>query len=249
MDMPAIIPPGRETPDIETSSDGYASRFSGPVGNYLLTVQERGVLTLLQDERPLSGRGILDVGGGHAQLVGPLLAQGCKVSVAGSNERCAHRVRNFHGDSVPFYEGDLVDLPIVDRAFDTVISVRLISHMENWQGLVEELCRIAERTVIIDYPTYASINLLSLATFPLKKMIEKNTRTYRSFWDGEIRKSFAQYGFHATKACRQFTLPMALHRLLAKSEGVRNTEEALRKIGLTACIGNPVLLRLDRAAT
>lgn len=248
MDMPATIPPGRETPDIETSSDGYASRFSGPVGDYLLTVQERGMLTLLQDERPLSGRCILDVGGGHAQLVGPLLAQGCKVSVAGSNERCAHRVRTLHGDSVPFYEGDLVDLPIVDRAFDTVISVRLISHMESWQRLVAELCRIADRTVIIDYPTYASINLLSLAAFPLKKMIEKNTRTYRSFWDEEVRTSFAQHGFHATKAYRQFTLPMALHRLFAKSEGVRNAEEALRKVGLTACIGNPILLRLDRTA-
>jgi len=249
MDMATAVPSERETPDIEISSDRYASRFSGEVGRYLLSIQERGVLQLLQDDRPLAGRGILDVGGGHAQLVGPLLAQGCKVSVAGSDERCAERVRKLHGDSVHFYEGDLVDLPIVDRAFDTVISVRLISHMENWPALVAELCRLADRTIIIDYPTYASINLLSLATFPLKKMIEKNTRTYRSFWDGEISASFARHGFRVIGEYRQFTLPMALHRLFAKSRGVQHAEEALRKTGVTPLIGNPVLLRLDRAAS
>jgi len=246
MDMPASPHPKRETPDIETSSDGYASRFAGPVGHYLLSVQEQGVLSLLQNDRPLSGRLVLDVGGGHAQLAGPLLKQGCKVSVAGSDARCALRVRQLHGEAVAFYEGDLTDMPIVDRAFDTVISVRLISHMDNWPGLVAELCRIADKTIIIDYPTYASLNLLSLATFPLKKRIEKNTRTYRSFWDGEIQASFARHGFKATADYRQFTLPMALHRLFASSGGLRNLEALMRKVGVTALIGNPVLRRFDR---
>lgn len=249
MNMVSDTPPVRETPDIETSSDGYAARFSGHVGEYLLSVQERGLLELLRDERPLEGRGILDIGGGHAQLAGPLLAQGCHVSIAGSDERCFERTRRFYGDQVHFYEGDLVDLPVVDRAFDTVTSVRLISHMENWQGLVAEICRIADCTIIIDYPTYASLNLLSLATFPLKKMIEKNTRAYRSFWDSEIQASFASRGFQATKVYRQFTMPMALHRLFEKSGSIRSAEEAMRKIGVTSIIGNPVLLRLDRAAS
>lgn len=245
-DMTARSHSGRETPDIETSSAGYASRFAGPVGHYMLSVQEQGVLTLLQDDRPLSGRSVLDVGGGHAQLVGPLLSQGCKVSVAGSDARCALRVRQLDGAAVTFYEGDLMGLPIVDRAFDTVLSVRLMSHMENWPGLVAELCRIADRTIVIDYPTYASLNLLSLAAFPVKKWIEKNTRTYRSFWDGEIRASFAHHGFSATAAYRQFTLPMALHRLFANSGGLCNLEELMRRIGVTSLIGNPVLMRFDR---
>ena len=246
MDMPASPHPERETPDIETSSDGYASRFAGPAGQYMLSVQEQGMLTLLQNDRPLAGRLVLDVGGGHAQLVGPLLKQGCKVSVAGSDARCALRVRQLHGETVAFYEGDLTNLPIVDRAFDTVISVRLISHMNNWPGLVSELCRIADKTIIIDYPTYASLNLLVLATFPLKKLIEKNTRTYRSFWEGEIRAGFARHGFKATADYRQFALPMALHRLFASSGGLRNLEALMRKMGVTALIGNPVLMRFDR---
>jgi 2-polyprenyl-3-methyl-5-hydroxy-6-metoxy-1,4-benzoquinol methylase len=246
MDMSASVQGGRETPDIETSSDNYASRFAGAAGEYLLSVQEAGLLQLMQDGRPLRGRLVLDMGGGHAQLISPLLAQGCKVSVAGSNVQCAERVRLKHGDTVPFYEGNLVDMPIVDRAFDTVVSVRLISHMENWRGLVAEMCRVADKAIIIDYPTYASLNLLSLATFPLKKMIEKNTRTYRTFWDSEIRDSFAEHGFLPNCEFRQFTLPMALHRLCAKSSVVRTVEEGMRKSSITSKIGNPVLIRFDR---
>jgi 2-polyprenyl-3-methyl-5-hydroxy-6-metoxy-1,4-benzoquinol methylase len=246
MDMNASAQDGRETPDIETSSDNYASRFAGAAGEYMLSIQEAGLLQLMQDGRPLAGRLVLDMGGGHAQLVGPLLAQGCKVSVAGSGAQCAERARLKHGDAVPFYLGNLVDMPIVDRAFDTVVSVRLISHMENWRGLVAEMCRIADRTVIIDYPTYASLNLLSLATFPVKKMIEKNTRTYRTFWDSEIRDSFARHGFLPSSEFRQFTLPMALHRLCAKSGVVRAVEEGMRKTRITSVIGNPVLIRFDR---
>lgn len=246
MDMSVSMQDDRETPDIETSSDNYASRFAGPAGEYMLSVQERGLLQLMQDGRPLAGRLVLDMGGGHAQLIGPLLAHGCKVSVAGSDAQCAARVRLKHGDAIPFYEGNLVDMPIVDRAFDTVVSVRLISHMENWPGLVAEMCRIADKAVIIDYPTFASLNLLSLATFPIKKMIEKNTRTYRTFWDSEIRDSFARHGFMPSSEFRQFTLPMALHRLFAKSSHVRTVEESMRKARITSLIGNPVLIRFDR---
>jgi len=246
MDMRANVQDGRETPDIETSSDNYASRFAGAAGAYMLSVQEQGLLQLIEDERPLAGRLVLDMGGGHAQLVGPLLARRCKVSVAGSNVQCAERIRLQYGTAIPFYEGNLVDMPIVDRAFDTVVSVRLVSHMENWPGLVAEMCRIADRTVIIDYPTYASLNLLSLATFPIKKMIEKNTRTYRTFWDNEIGECFARHGFIASGEFRQFTLPMALHRLLAKSGWVRTAEEGLRQAKITSRLGNPVLIRFDR---
>lgn len=238
----------RETPDIETSSDNYASRFAGDVGRYMLAVQEEGVLSLLDGNGSLVDRTVLDVGGGHAQLTRPLLARACRVEVAGSDARCAIQLAKLQLD-IPFYEADLTRLPIPSRAFDTVISVRLVSHMEAWPSLVAELCRIADRTVIIDYPTYNSANLLSLFMFPLKKMIEKNTRTYRSFWDRQIHQSFAMHGFYPVKEYRQFTLPMALHRFFGKTGGMQKTESWLRKIGVTRFLGNPVLLRLDRRDT
>jgi ubiquinone/menaquinone biosynthesis C-methylase UbiE len=235
----------KEAPDIETSSDNYASRFAGEVGRYMLSVQEEGILLLMEDGNSLFGRSVLDVGGGHAQLTRPLFSRGCRVAVAGSDLSCADRLAKLQLD-VPFYEGDLKELPIPDRAFDTVVSVRLISHMQDWHGLVDELCRIADQTVIIDYPTFASSNLLSILAFPLKKLIEKNTRTYRSFWDKEIYKSFARHGFYPTREYRQFALPMALHRFFGKSGGMQRTESFLRRLGITRLLGNPVLLRLDR---
>ncbi|HSH73293.1 MAG TPA: class I SAM-dependent methyltransferase [Methylophilaceae bacterium] len=236
----------RETPDIETSSDRYASRFSGKVGRYLLAVQEAGLISLL-GLWPVSGNHVLDVGGGHAQLCAPLLKQGYLVSIIGSDQSCAQRARMLYGNAVAFYEGDLQQLPFADFQFDIVTSVRLISHIEGRETLVSELCRVAKKTVIIDYPTYASLNILSLITFPLKKLIEKNTRTYHTFWDRDISRMFNERGFVVTAEYRQFTLPMALHRLFANTVFVRAVEEILRKIGVTKFMGNPVLLRLDRS--
>jgi SAM-dependent methyltransferase len=237
--------PFPETPDIETSSENYASRFRGPAGTYMLDVQEKSVLDLLRDGRPLVGRTVLDVGGGHGQLAGPIAGLGCAVSVVGSDESCAARLRiGPNADKIAFVTGNLLDLPFEDRAFDTLVSVRLISHIDDWPRLVAELCRVADKSIIIDYPTWRSINALSLLTFPLKKAIEKNTRTYTTFWDGAIRKAFAQHGFRAVATRNQFVMPMALHR--ASKGALKPVEEMLRTTGVTRLIGNPVIIKLDR---
>lgn len=235
--------PFPETPDIETSSENYASRFRGPAGAYMLDVQEKSVLALLKDGHPLQGRTVLDVGGGHAQLAGPIATLGCAVTVVGSDQSCAARL---NGDQINFAIGSMLDLPFADRAFDTLVSVRLISHIENWPRLVAELCRVADKSIIIDYPTWRSINALSLLTFPLKKAIEKNTRTYTTFWDGAIRRTFAQHGFRAVATRNQFVMPMALHR--ASKGALKPVEEGLRATGVTRLIGNPVIIRFDRVS-
>jgi 2-polyprenyl-3-methyl-5-hydroxy-6-metoxy-1,4-benzoquinol methylase len=237
--------PFPETPDIETSSANYASRFRGPAGAYMLDVQERSVVTLLKDGRPLAGRTVLDVGGGHAQLAGPIAALGCDVTVVGSDESCAVRLRDGpQADRIAFKTGNLLDMPFADRAFDTLVSVRLISHIEDWHRLVAELCRVADKSIIIDYPTFRSVNALSLLTFPIKKMIEKNTRTYTTFWNGAIRRAFAQHGFRPLAVRNQFLLPMALHR--ASKGALKPVEEGFRATGATRLLGNPVIIRLDR---
>jgi len=234
--------PFPEMPDIETSSENYASRFRGPAGAYMLDVQEKSVLELLKDGRPLENRTVLDVGGGHGQLAGPIAGLGCAVTVVGSDESCATRL---DGDQIAFAVGSMLDLPFSERSFDTLVSVRLISHIENWPRLVAELCRVADRSIIIDYPTWRSINALSLLTFPIKKAIEKNTRTYTTFWDGAIRREFAKHGFRAVATRNQFVMPMALHR--ASKGALKPVEEAMRATGVTRLIGNPVIIRLDRA--
>ena len=129
----------RETADVETATDDYASRFSGPVGTWMLEVQEHAVNTLLGAPE---GRTLLDVGGGHGQLAGPLARAGWRVTVQGSDEVCARRIAPLiKAGTVQFATGDILSLPFEDRSFDCVVSVRLLPHCERWPALIAELCR------------------------------------------------------------------------------------------------------------
>ena len=51
-----------------------------------------------------------------------------------------------------FATGNLLTLPFIDRAFDVVISYRLLPHVTNWEQLLSEMCRVAKTSVIVDYP-------------------------------------------------------------------------------------------------
>ena len=66
-----------EDADVETSSDDYARRFAGAVGAFFLEIQARTTLDLLQ---PWPGSRVLDVGGGHGQVTGPLIEAGHPVT-------------------------------------------------------------------------------------------------------------------------------------------------------------------------
>ncbi len=234
-----------EAPDIESSSDAYARRFSGAAGRFFLDRQEQVIARALADKHAVT---ILDVGGGHAQLSGPLAARGHKVTVTGSTPECAARLAlDPRNAALEFAVGDLAALPFGDRSFDTAVSIRLMAHVADWQRFLAELCRVAERTVVIDYPELASSNLLSLATFGLKKRIEGDTRHYRNFWAATLKREFARNGFKVRSVERQFLLPMALHRAGKGAAPLRVAEATARALGLTGLLGNPGIMRADRA--
>lgn len=233
-------------PDVETSSASYAGRFSGEAGAYLLKVQGQGVQTLLRDAKPI--RSALDVGGGHGQLIDSLLRTGGDVTILGSEDCCAEGIaRSPYASQVVFERGELLAAPFDDGSFDLVTSIRLLAHMTHWHVLIAELCRLARHHVIVDYATLRGLNALGLITYPIKRTIEGDTRTYRSFWPGQINRAFARHGFQPAGTVKQFSIPMGLHRM-AGTRAVP-VEEALRKIGVTRMIGNPVLARFDRIAT
>jgi SAM-dependent methyltransferase len=233
-------------PDVETSSEQYAQRFSGEAGAYLLRVQDEGLRSLLEharDEGPI--RSALDVGGGHGQLIEALLDTGADVTIVGSNQICAQRLLNGpYAEKVAYRSAELLALPYDDCSIDLVTSIRLMAHMTHWHVLIAELCRVSAKYVIIDYPTLLGMNALSLATFPLKRAIERDTRIYRSFWPFQINRIFNRHGFRRCVVYKQFTAPMALHRLLGAR--MAGPEEALRRIGITRLIGNPVLALFER---
>ncbi len=243
MPLPAVETP-RETPDVETSSEGYARRFSGKVGEFFLEVQSSTVLEMLS---PWPGATVLDVGGGHAQLAPALIERGFRTTVVGSEEVCRQRLdRVLPPGSFEFLACDLQALPFPDRSFDVVVSLRLLAHLDGWSEVLSELCRVARHAVIVDYSDTRSFNSLYSLLFPWKKAIEGNTRTYRLFQPGEVAAQAARQGFGRTMERREFFLPMVLHRA-AKSAGFsRASERVSSALGLTGRLGSPVLLRVQR---
>jgi 2-polyprenyl-3-methyl-5-hydroxy-6-metoxy-1,4-benzoquinol methylase len=230
--------------DVETSSAAYARRFEGPVGRWFLDVQARTMLELL---RPRPGASVLDVGGGHAQLTGPLVEAGCDVTVYGSAERCSERVQAWvRSGQARFRSGPLLQAPWPDGSFDAALAFRLLPHVDRWRELVRELCRLARHVVIVDYPTARSANAVSGALFGVKKGIEGDTRPFRVFRDAEVEEAFAAAGFVRTARRPQFLLPMALHRGLRLASLSRALEATASIAGLTRAWGSPVILRAER---
>lgn len=235
-----------ETPDVETSSAEYAQRFSGRAGEYLLRVQAETMLRAIADLRPGT---VLDVGGGHGQLVEPLRSAGWRVTVHGSVDECGDNLRNVHGvRSCDFVAGDLFDLPFADRSFDLVIAVRLLSHVRDWRRLAAEMARVAGRSVVLEYPSLLGLQLFAPLLFELKRSYEGDTRPFTRYRTRDLRTVFAPHGFEAAREFKQLVMPVVVHRAARGSPLLQRVEAVSRAVGLTAIAGSPVILRLDRHA-
>ncbi|MCP1675789.1 ubiquinone/menaquinone biosynthesis C-methylase UbiE [Natronocella acetinitrilica] len=233
-----------QPPDVETASEGYASRFQGSAGQYLLRAQERALLSLLPHGSPLT---VLDVGGGHGQTASVLAREGHAVTVLGSTPEAFHRLRALGlQHRCRLATGDLLSTPFADASFDVVVSVRLISHMEDWQRLIAEMCRVARGAVIIDYPRTVGVNALTPVLFGVKQRFEGNTRNYRSFSDEQIAEAFDRNGHHVAARVGQFVLPMVVHRFTGAGPVSRGLESLAARVGLRDRFGSPVMIRADR---
>lgn len=235
-----------ETADIETSSDDYASRFSGSVGEYFLKTQLDILLTLLeQDYRP--GTSVLDVGGGHAQLAIPLAEKGYRVTVTGSHDSCRNRLaQKLTAETYSYQTCDMLHLPYPDRSFDVVIAFRLVPHVDRWTELLAELARVTAGCVIIDYPDLRSANILNFLFFRLKKSLEGNTRPFGLFNRAQIVKEFSLNSMSNAQMIPEFFFPMVLHRKLGSAGFSRFIENCCRICGLTKLLGSPIVLRMDK---
>ena len=217
------------------------------MGRWFLERQARLTLELL---RPLPGARVLDVGGGHGQLARPLLDAGHDVTVfASSAAACGTDVRALaDAGRIRLQCGDLLHAPWDDRAFDVVLSFRLLPHARDVAALVAELCRLAARAVVVDYPTTRSANAISGLLFGAKRGVEGDTRPFTVFRDREVERAFAAHGLRATSRRPQFFFPMVLHRALRSAALARGLEGAAALTGLTRALGSPVILRLERTS-
>lgn len=237
--MSEDTPAGIETADIETASDGYARRFSGSIGTWMLGVQER-ITTRMLEVAP--GASVLDVGGGHGQLAVPLCRLGYPVTVLGSDASCRNRIAEIvESGACRFVVGNVVALPFPDQSFDTVMSFRLLPHCAAWPVLIRELSRVARRAVIVDYPAGQGFNALAPAFFGAKKKLEGNTREWRMFTHSEVDGEFSRCGLVPGRHVPQFFMPMAIHRALHCRPLSQTMETVCRGLGLTHRWGSPVI--------
>lgn len=233
-----------ETADIVTSSDEYANRFAGKVGEWFLKTQEEATLKMLA---PYPGASVLDVGGGHGQLTDGLVRNGYKVTVLGSSEECKSRIQPYiDNGKIHFTAGNILSLPFPDRSFDIVISYRLLAHVNKWQAFLGELSRVASKAVVLDYPEVCSLNYIAPLLFPVKKWLEGNTREFTCFRKRQLLRLFNAAGFGEAASIRQFFLPMVLHRIFGLAEISMAIEGIFRLTGLTGILGSPVILSVQR---
>lgn len=230
-----------DAPDLVSSTDAYARRFDGPVGEYFLRVQRDAVLRMV----PSSPGQVLDVGGGHGQLVGAMVERGFDVTVFASDDSCRPRLDRLVGsDNYRLQTGDLLDLPIADQTFDVVLAFRLLPHLERWQQFLGEICRLAKHAVIFDYPDLRSVNWFSNQMFAIKQKIEKNTaRGFRCFRHHDFVSTLHSHSFQISSFHRQFLFPMALHRAMGVALVSKMIEALFRATGLTSVFGSPVIVK------
>jgi ubiquinone/menaquinone biosynthesis C-methylase UbiE len=232
-----------ENADLHASSDEYAARFGDAVGQWMLQVQEQALFELLDNQCA----SVLDVGGGHGQIAIPLAQHDHSVTVVGSSHLSAQRLAPFiESGAISFKVANLIELPYHDKSFALTTSFRLMSHCTQWRTLVAELCRVSEHAVIIDYPVWLSVNILTPLLFFVKRKIEGNTRTYRMFSTLELQREFKKHGFRLERARKQFVWPMALHRMLKSIPLSKNLEAPMRALGITRIVGSPVVAKFVR---
>jgi SAM-dependent methyltransferase len=235
-------------PAMARSFDGR--RFSGPIGELVANSQARVLANMVGR---IKDRQMLDVGTGTGRAAFILALGGAKVTAVDASEEMLAIARQRAAEqlltTVRFQRGDAHALDFPDRSFDAVVSFRMLMHTPEWQRCVAELCRVAERLVIVDYPSATSAALIeSLARRALYAGGVK-TEPYRVFTHRAVAAAFGRNGFRIRSVHRQFVLPIALHKAIGSRRFTLWSEHALDRAGLLTLFGSPVTLVAERCAS
>lgn len=235
-----------ERPDLGSATEGYRRRFDG-AGRIVVERQTELVLRFLGGvaSGPLD---VLDVGGGHAQTVGPLTAAGHRVVVQASAAEGLRLARPYLGapPQAAACVSTLWELPFADGAFDVACAVRLLAHVTRWRELLREMARVSRRYLVIDFPAHVGAQRLSRSLFAAKRYVEGNTRPFFLYSRAEVEGELAALGFRVRAWDAEFVMPVALHRAARMPAVSARLERALSGTGLTEHIGSPILLLAER---
>lgn len=226
--------------DPQTANRFDRLRFGGPIGRLLAETQERALLQFAGD---VAGRPVVDVGTGTGRAALTLRARGARVTgvdasiamLAVARDRAAAR-----SVAVNWVLADAHALSFPDRAFDVAVSLRVLMHAPDWRRCLAELCRVADRRVIVDFPALVSAAALQAVARRVGKAFADGVEAYRVFRHGAIARELEARGFEIEDVHRQFVLPIALHKALGSLALTNGIERALAQVGLLRAFGSPV---------
>jgi len=226
-----------------------AIRFSGPIGRLVAETQERVIASFLA---PVSGRTVLDVGTGTGRAAIALAARGARVTgVDASAEMLvvARKRAQEAGVGISFAPGDAHELSFPDRSFEAVVCLRVLMHTPDWRQSLAELCRVASRHIVFDYPALLSAAALQALSRRLAATLGARVESYRVLSDRTVQQALAANGFQISDVHRQFALPIALHKRFNSAAMTARVEGILARGGLTRVIGSPVTIVAERCAS
>lgn len=226
-----------------------AKRFGGPIGQLLLEEQERVLLEALGN---LSGQRVLDLGTGTGRAALALAKQGARVTgVDASSEMLSVAARRAgeSGLSIDFAQGDAHALAFSERSFDSAVCFRLLMHVPDWRRCLGELCRVADRRVVFDYPARASSASLQSMWRWVASHAGQKVEAYRVFGSGAIASELRRHGFQIAACHKQFVLPIAVHKAIGSAAFTKAAEGALSSVGLLRLAGSPVTVTAERCGS
>jgi hypothetical protein len=96
---------------------------------------------------------------------------------------------------------------------------------------VAELCRVADRLVILDYPSALSAAALQAAARRVLHLFGFGTEPYRVFTGRAIARELERGGFRVRDVHRLFVLPIAFHKAIGSRRVTDWLEGALARLG------------------
>lgn len=221
-------------------------RFGGPIGQLIAGEQARVLANMIGR---IQDRTVLDVGTGTGRAALLLASGAARVTAVDASEEMLDEARKRAAQQmvkVNFLRGDAHHLDFTDRSFDVVVCLRVLMHTPDWRRSLGELCRVADRLVIFDYPSASSAAIAQSAVRRVLSAVGIRTEAYRVFRDQTIRGALGESQFRIRSVHRQFVLPIQVHKMIGSRRFTLWSERLLDRLGLLRLFGSPVTVCAER---
>ena len=148
--------------------------------------------------QPVLGRRILDIGGGHGAHLDHIVSHGRKVVSVDLSPECVREMREkFAGRPFEALCGDITQPAFLERltaeAFDTIVCVNVLEHIENDAAALEAMVQILR-------PTQGRLFLLVPAHPFLYGTPDVLAGHFRRYRRRDLRELVSRAGFRAVQA-------------------------------------------------